>query len=49
MKKQKKLRILDQCPCALKVALALIPELSNDGKGQDPQYPGWSQGPSPGI
>lgn len=33
----------------LKVALALIPELSNDGKGQDPQYPGWSQGPSPGI
>ena len=33
----------------LKVALALIPELSNDGKGQDAQYPGWSQGPSPGI
>lgn len=33
----------------LKVALALIPEPSNDGKGQDPQYPGWSQGPSPGI
>lgn len=29
--------------------VALIPEPSNDGKGQDPQYPGWSQGPSPGL
>lgn len=29
----------------LKVALALIPEPSNDGKGQDPQYPGWSRAP----
>ena len=33
----------------LKVALTLSPEPSNDGKGQDPRYPGWSQGPSPGI